>query len=892
MKRLLTLFLIFISLFAGNMELAAQATEADSASLEAYKQQCRQLVRFLEYITNTVGDPQTSAREKDIIINQSYLKIFRDAEVQIEDDLEEFRATVTNKDVQAYLKDVDFFFKSVRFEFLIQEITHELTEAGDLYFKVFLSRSLQGITVQDDSLNTVQDRYIELNVDLESKVLKIVSIYTTKLSEKEELTSWWNGLSPEWKNVFAHDVRVNDSLTMKEVLAHWPLLELGDTLLMERILPEGDSLRTNLSMLFEEPEIQKTIDTLILNNEQIYQDLRRIMLSEVLEIDGHAEIKDLAPLSYLNRLRRLNISGTQVFDLTPIRNLTHLEVLDCSRTGISSLAPLRYATSLKTILAHHTFLDQLEPLQHFRELEKLDASYTSLHSIQALQGLPKLRELELASTRVHSLEPLRESSSLELLKISGSPIEDLSPLAGLVFLSVVNINYTAVSDLSPLAETPALTLLFCEGTRVSGLAPLARLGKLRKVYCDLTPVSRVEASRLMMLNPTVLVLYESAILQSWWQDLPAVWKSVFSEKMAWQNEKPDREALHSLVNLSSLDISGNYEIRSLEPLQQFTQLSYLDCANTDISDLLPLRDLVELKNLNFSGTTVADLEPIGQLRKLTELDLSQTEVSSLNILSGFNNLRIIRMKGTLVNDVLVLASLDQLERVYADESKVDSQRARQLLNLSPNLMLVFRSAELKTWWAGLGEAWQQVFRTNSKIDLQPTDEQLHLLTVQEELVIDGDDIDSLNALGVFLRLKNIQLQNTRVTDLSPLLIHTGLEALDCSRSPIGDLTPLRNLSNLRSLNIQNTPVSDLTPLAQLPLLESLNCSGTPVRNLKALASSKQLKKLDCSSTDVGNIRPLESIEGLLQLICYNTRLNERKVANFKASKPECEVVFY
>ncbi len=73
------------------------------------------LVDFLEYSFNTLGNAKTTVRDKDVIINQSFAKIFRDGDVQIEDDLDDNRETLINKDVQAYLKDIDFFFKEVVF---------------------------------------------------------------------------------------------------------------------------------------------------------------------------------------------------------------------------------------------------------------------------------------------------------------------------------------------------------------------------------------------------------------------------------------------------------------------------------------------------------------------------------------------------------------------------------------------------------------------------------------------------------------------------------------------------------------------------------------------------------------------------------------------------------
>ncbi|MEL6592642.1 MAG: leucine-rich repeat domain-containing protein, partial [Bacteroidota bacterium] len=187
----------------GLSNLSGQLAQPDTSMLTEYKQQSRQLVRFLQFVMNTLGDPQTSRREKDIIINQSYLKIFDDPEVQVEDDLLPYRSVVTNKDVQAYLQDIDFFYEQVRFDLMIEEVSHSLLENGELFFTVRLNRRLQGINVSGDSINTLQERFIEINLDQENRLLKIASIYTQALSEDEALAQWWNELSLPWTEVFA-----------------------------------------------------------------------------------------------------------------------------------------------------------------------------------------------------------------------------------------------------------------------------------------------------------------------------------------------------------------------------------------------------------------------------------------------------------------------------------------------------------------------------------------------------------------------------------------------------------------------------------------------------------------------------------------------------------------
>ena len=89
----------------------AKATVQDTTSVQNYREQIRRLMGFLEFSLNTLGDPETSTREKEVIINESYAKAFLSDKVQVEDDLDENREILTYKDVQAYLKDVDFFFK-------------------------------------------------------------------------------------------------------------------------------------------------------------------------------------------------------------------------------------------------------------------------------------------------------------------------------------------------------------------------------------------------------------------------------------------------------------------------------------------------------------------------------------------------------------------------------------------------------------------------------------------------------------------------------------------------------------------------------------------------------------------------------------------------------------
>ena len=102
-------------------------------------EEIRLLVDYLELNLNTLGDPKVPTAEKDIIIQESWSKFFQDDKVQVEDDLDPNRQVPIRKNVQAYLQDVEFFFRSVRFQYRVEDISYGLRANGRPYWKSALS---------------------------------------------------------------------------------------------------------------------------------------------------------------------------------------------------------------------------------------------------------------------------------------------------------------------------------------------------------------------------------------------------------------------------------------------------------------------------------------------------------------------------------------------------------------------------------------------------------------------------------------------------------------------------------------------------------------------------------------------------------------------------------
>jgi hypothetical protein len=381
----------------------------------------------------------------------------------------------------------------------------------------------------------------------------------------------------------------------------------------------------------------------------------------------------------------------------------------------------------------------------------------------------------------------------------------------------------------------------------------------------------------MEQNPGVLVVYETYELIKWWNDLPAEWIKIFSDKVA-NVTNPTKDELHDVTRLKILNIANNKDITSLQPLTNLTMLDQLYCQGSGINDLRPLMQLTELKDLNLSSTKVADLTPLKNSKKLNRLLFDNTDVSS----------------------VLPLMELTELRTLYCDNSPVIEDEIVEFLLKHPDCQVIYRTEELLSWWDGLPEIWKLIAADHITYSTQPNREQLHELTNLRKLDLDANkdisnrllEITNLDPLKNMILLESLIFSNTRVTSLSPLSGMSRLKSLVCTNNPVESLQPLSNLLSLEFLDIQNTLVKQLALIGPLRNLKKLNCSGTQIKNLKGVEFLENLEQIDCFNTKVKNLKPLQNLSKLRLIRCYNSNLSARTVAKFKALRPEVEIVFY
>ena len=877
------IIILSLCLFYVNIAHTQNSAQLSPEEIEAYSEQSEMLVKYLEGTLNFLGDKSETASEKDIIINESYLKVFVDENVQIEDDLDENREIALSKDVQAYLKDVDFFFKKVNFNFEINSVENFVNEKGQIYFKLVVDRNIEGITIEDDTVNNNQLRYFEINLNYTDKDLKIASIYTTLPNKKKEIAFWWNNMAESWKGYFGKSILIYDTLPFNNIISvndsslviyKWHETIIADTFLIMnddtvQYSHIGEAVPGDLDIFIDyNTLIEKLPDTVYTNTNEIYEQIERFRALKIIDISNSILIGNLRPLSELTKLEDLRISNTLIDDLTPLRNLNGLKKLNCSGTPVEILEPLRYASSLMDLNLSYTPLVNIEAISNLKNLESLNLSYTQVNNFTSLNQLQKLNLLIISGLEIDDNSGLNELTQLTNLIASSSNLS-LPLIKDLENLQHLNIDSTSISDLDILSDLTNLSVLQANNSKVDDLSPLLNLPELRLVYCDNSMINKQEAQLFIEKKPDCMVIYNTFEIVNWWNTLSEEWHSIAYSRMELSNPIT-KEQLHVIISIKSVDLANM----------------------ANITDLSPLRMLYRLETLNVEGCSINNIEALNTLHNLKKLNIDNTKVNSLEPLSNNTNLKYLHCENTEITDLSPLKSNNGLEIVYADNSNVEKENVLSLMTDLPECLVIYQSQKLNMWWDNLNTSWQNIFLEKSNISSNPNREQLQQIIDSKKLEINNIDIHNLEVLSLFDLLEELNVTNTMMMDISAVTYLPKLKTLTIANNPVSSIAQISKLTSLENLNIENTSVDDLTEISQLKNLRYLNIAGTKVKSLKHISGLTNLEVLVINNTKIRSLKYIENIRNLQELRCYNSGIKSSVIEKFKASHPNCEVIYY
>lgn len=793
MKYLFT-FLISLSFFISQAQQAGDSARYDEV---------RSLVNFYEYMLNTIGASKTSARDKEVIITESFKKVFKDQNVQIEDDLILDRKVITNKDVSSYLRDVEFFFKEIKFDFKDIKIEQIDAESGSSYFLVSFESAQEGVTIEGEKQVHSKQRFIEINHKEHSKDLKIVSVYSTKVSREKELRLWWESLSYEWITIMNQHV-IFDSVT---------------------------------------------------NNA-----LKRMAAIDSLDLSGNQFIQDLEPLSALRDLKALNISDTKISDLSPLRYARSLKRLNASNTQVDDITVFQYFDQLNWLDLSQTKVKDISTLERLTALQYLNLSDNQSIDFSPIKKIKSLKKIDLSNSNFDDPTLLASNTALEQIDLSRTAVDHLFVFQSLPAVETLDLSETKIVNLQGLEKHPALRELSINQTKVSTLAPLNDIKSLKKVYADLSGVTDQVASAFMAAHPQVVVVTNSQQLTQWWVELGSNWRLAFQEIMGKTN--PTKEDLAKLMIIDSINLA-NKKLYIEKPLYKFKRLRYLDVSHNDFVTLDFAKEMPDLEFLACTNMPVESTKALASNKNLKQLILNKTKLKDISSLDQLPKLERLDVENTMIDEAQVITHLSaspQTVVIYQSDSLLHWWN-----NLSPTWQKVFGLQNVGSFELHQLIEQQHLEISNVKIQsLAPLSAFINLKTVNldrlqltslselfvhqglRSLTYTNGPLQTLEGIDQLHEIQSLNISNTAIEDLKDLYYLSSLKSLNCSRTGLKNLRGIEKLVDLQHLDISNTRIWRLDRLAKMSRIKSLTCNNTRISQSKI--DEFQALRPDCEIT--------------------------------------------
>lgn len=130
----------------------------------------------------------------------------------------------------------------------------------------------------------------------------------------------------------------------------------------------------------------------------------------------------------------------------------------------------------------------------------------------------------------------------------------------------------------------------------------------------------------------------------------------------------------------------------------------------------------------------------------------------------------------------------------------------------------------------------------------------------ETLRLSNTQVNDLSPIAGMTRITTLRLSNTKVSDLSPIAGFKGITTLFLGYSQVTDLSPLAGMTGITTLSLGNTQVTDLSPLVGMTGVITLDLENTPLANLRNLPPNVQFSMLDVSGTQIADLRPLLDVK--------------------------------
>jgi internalin A len=314
--------------------------------------------------------------------------------------------------------------------------------------------------------------------------------------------------------------------------------------------------------------------------------------------------------------------------------------------------------------------------------------------------------------------------------------------------------------------------------------------------------------------------------------------------------------LASLLKLNSLNLDGN-RVSDLHSLQELTWLKFLFLGNNLIgNDISVLQNLTNLTELTLWYNQVEDISVVARFKKLEYLNVDGNQVADLNPISNLTTLRRLYLgNNRFGNDITALQNLTNLTELtlwnnqVEDISVVARFRYLNFLNLDGNQVADLNPISNLT-------TLRRLYLGNNRFGNDIT--ALQNLTNLTELTLWGNEIEDISIVVRFKKLEYLNVDGTRLADVSPISNLTTLKTLYAGNNLLGNrISAFQNLTNLIELTLYGNELDDISPISELSALKKLYLSNNYISGgISALNNLTNLTALNLSNNQISDLSAL------------------------------------
>lgn len=429
-------------------------------------------------------------------------------------------------------------------------------------------------------------------------------------------------------------------------------------------------------------------------------------------------------------------SGLKLSDLSCFPGLEVLSLDDDLRSG-----DLKGLNNLYAVSSENTFTDLAKIIPHPENITGLGVyDWTMNKTLSGIEKFPNLLYLRVDYSSLADISALNDYPGLQsLILMNCSNVTDYSPLMSMTSLQELSIQSAQLKTIDFVKKMPGLLHFSVSGKSKYG----TNGGKLQSI------------------------------------DALSSCPDLVSLSLTDQPSLTDYSVISSLTNLAYLEL-GLGSNAALPSLKELTSLERLSLKG--VRDLSPLYDAPNVISLSMERCTSDDLDAITVMQELTHLRIKDFSnlTESLTPLTQLPNLLYLDLSGTKVfGNVEEIFRIPSLKYLYMDDCQIGIDFASFPLDTDLELLSMDNTRILK----------DPSYNNGDKVDLNEHPEFFESFPKLTELYLNSSGLNSIDFVEDIPNLQYLDISNTNVTSLTPLLQLKDFRAVWCGKNTILENLP-------------------------------------------------------------------------------------------------------